>query len=187
MPTGDTAYDTSYMNNPSRFDSSPRWAKAGSIPTTQPSTPQKGDIWFDEGSNTLNEYNGTSWNPLSGGGGGGGVTSVNGQTGAVVLKEPNIAQVVVKKTSNYTVTANDDVVLADATSAGFALTLPTAVGFTGMLVLAATTTGTHLVTLNTVGGQTISGSASLTLGTPEAGAPYQTVALVSDNSNWWII
>jgi hypothetical protein len=77
-----------------------------------------------------------------------------------------------------------------ATNGGaFTATLPTAVGYTGMLTLEAISAGLNLVTLATTGGQTIEGSASgvLTLGSQSSGAPYRAVTLVSDTANWRIV
>lgn len=188
MSLGDTAYDTTYMNNSGRYDSTPKWMTATGFGVTQNSSPTEGSAYFDPSDSTLKVYDKGAWTVITGGGGGGGgVTSVNGKTGSVTLNISGVPQVVVTKTSNYTITTSDDIVLADATSAAFNLTLPTAVGFTGMLILAATTSGTNLVTVKTSASQTISGGSTVVLGTIAGGAPYQTVALISDNSNWWIV
>lgn len=95
---------------------------------------------------------------------------------------------VVAKTSAYSATSADNVILANATGGAFQVTLPSAVGFTGQLVVKATTTNTNLVTVQTVGEQTINGEGtSITLGTVASGARYTSINLVSDGVRWQII
>jgi hypothetical protein len=96
------------------------------------------------------------------------------------------------KTNAYPLTASDHIILADATTAALTLTLPTAVGFSGIYQIDAISTGTNLVTVATSNGETIiapgsTGVATITLGTQVSGAPYQALELASDNTNWRII
>lgn len=187
----DLAYDNTYARNSSRYDSSPSWQSGGIFPLTRAVNPRDGSVRYDDSTNTLEIYNGVSWIAIAGGGAGlGTVTSVNGDGGpAVVLTMDEIGRPVTTKTANFTITAANSIVLANATGGNFTLTLPTAVGFTGKLdIIATTSNNSRLVTVHPVGSQTISGvSGDLTLGTTAAGAPYQTLSLVSDNSNWWIV
>ena len=71
--------------------------------------------------------------------------------------------------------------LVNVTSGTFAVTLPTAVGFTNPYIIK--NSGTGVTTLNTTGGQTIDGSASgvITLN------QYDWVVLRSNGSNWIIV
>jgi hypothetical protein len=87
-------------------------------------------------------------------------------------------------TTAYTLTGSDHVVLADATSAAFTVTLPTAVGFSGRYTIDAISTGNNIVTLATTSSQTIDGSSTTTLGTQASGAYWSSVDLISDGSNW---
>ncbi|MEO5949834.1 MAG: hypothetical protein ABIQ04_00125 [Candidatus Saccharimonadales bacterium] len=90
----------------------------------------------------------------------------------------------VTKTSAYTITANDTVILVDATSATFTLTLPTAAGYVGRYTIDAISGGNNLVTVAASGGQTIDGAATTTIGNQASGAPWSSVDLISDGSNW---
>jgi hypothetical protein len=87
-------------------------------------------------------------------------------------------------TGTYTMVSTDHVIMADATSAAFTITLPTAVGFSGRYTIDAVTSTTNIVTLNTTSSQTIDGSSSTTLGTGASGAYWTSVDLVSDGANW---
>jgi hypothetical protein len=87
-------------------------------------------------------------------------------------------------TSTYTLVSSDHVVLADATSAAFTITLPTAVGFSGRYTIDAVSTGNNVVTVATTSSQTIDGSSTTTLGTQASGAAWSSVDLVSDGANW---
>lgn len=93
----------------------------------------------------------------------------------------------VTKTGAYTLTTSDHVVLADATSGAFALTLPTAVGYSGIFFIRAINTNMNQVTIQTTGGQTIDGSGSIVIGTLASGATYLAVTLISDGANWRIV
>lgn len=87
---------------------------------------------------------------------------------------------VASKTANYTLTANDDVILGDASSGAFTLTLPTAVGNTGKKFLIKKTDASS-------NGLTIDGNASETIDdelTQVITEPKQAVEVISDGSNW---
>jgi hypothetical protein len=65
-------------------------------------------------------------------------------------------------------------------SSTMTLTLPTAVGNTNLYV--AKNSGVGTITVNTTGGQTIDGSASVTMAVANT-----ALAFVSNNSNWMIV
>jgi hypothetical protein len=90
-------------------------------------------------------------------------------------------------TAAYTLAGTDHVVLADATSAAFTVTLPTAVSFSGRYTIDAITTSTNLVTLATTSSQTIDGASTTSIGTQASGAPWSSVDVISDGSNWRIV
>jgi hypothetical protein len=90
-------------------------------------------------------------------------------------------------TTTYTMTTTDHVIMADATSAAFTITLPTAVGYSGVYNIEAITSTTNTVTVNTTSSQTIEGASTTNLGTNASGALYSAVTLVSDGANWRIL
>jgi len=91
--------------------------------------------------------------------------------------------VIQSKTTTYTVVATDDIILCDATSAGFTVTMLTAAGRSGKFFnIKKTDTGANVVTLDTTSSQTIDGSSTFSIRSPK-----QSVTLVSDGSNWQII
>jgi hypothetical protein len=65
--------------------------------------------------------------------------------------------------SAYTVTPLDEVIEANATSAPFTVTLPTAVGRSRRVVVIKTDSGGNAVTVATTGGQTINGASTKSL------------------------
>lgn len=100
---------------------------------------------------------------------------------------PGIIKAQATKTANYTLTANDAVILANATSAAFAVTLPTAVGVGGTeYIIKAITTNANIVTVETTSAQTIDGKATVELTTTVAGG-YSSITVVSDGANWRLV
>ncbi|GIX04970.1 MAG: hypothetical protein KatS3mg114_0839 [Planctomycetaceae bacterium] len=94
-----------------------------------------------------------------------------------------IATAVATKTTNYSVTSTDSVLLCDATSGALTVTLPTAAGITGrQYSIKRISSGANTVTVAAQSGQTIDGTATRVLGTQ-----YETVTVVSDGSNWWVV
>lgn len=87
------------------------------------------------------------------------------------------------KTSNYTVTTSDTVILADATSGTIAITLPTAASAAGyrFFVKRIDNSG-NSVTVDRSGSDTIDGATSHTIS-----VQYTSLTLVSNGSNWFII
>ena len=87
------------------------------------------------------------------------------------------------KTSAYTVTSTDDVILADTTSAAFSITLPTAVGIGGKVyTIKKINSGANIATVATTTSQTIDGQTSYSLS-----AQYSGVSVISNGANWFII
>lgn len=99
-------------------------------------------------------------------------TQINGGGGAATLS-------VASKTTTYTITSSDDVILGDATSAGFTVSLPTAVGWTKRITIKKIDSSTNAVTVGTTGGETIDGNSTRLLK-----AQLSSVTLISDNANW---
>jgi len=97
-------------------------------------------------------------------GGGGAVASVN------------------TKTAAYTLTATDSVILADATTAAFQVTLPTAVGITGrQYTVKRINSGANNVTAGCTDAETIDGATTFVLTTQ-----YQSITVVSAGTVWFI-
>lgn len=89
---------------------------------------------------------------------------------------------VTTKTANYTILGTDTVILADATTASFTLTLPTAVGRTGKYyVIKKIDSSTNTVTIDADSTQTLDDGLTAVL-TDQ----YEAVIVFSDGSNWFI-
>lgn len=86
------------------------------------------------------------------------------------------------KTTDYTITGSDDVILGDATSAAINITLPTAVGVTKIYSVKKIDSTSNTVTVVTTGGQTIDGSTTAVIK-----VRYVSISVVSNNSNWNVI
>lgn len=93
-----------------------------------------------------------------------------------------IRYVTVVKTANYTA-ADDSVILCDATSAGFTITLPSAASSTSRKYeIKKTDSTSNVVTVDANASETIDGSLTKLLE-----SQYQSISIVSDGSNWFII
>ena len=102
--------------------------------------------------------------------------------GPVRVASP-IATALATKTTAYSLTATDSVILADATGGAFTVTLPTAVGCQGrQYTVKRTNSGSNNVTVGATSSQTIDGAATKALG-----AQWSTIAVVSDGANWQIV
>ncbi len=89
---------------------------------------------------------------------------------------------VVTKTGDYTITTTDDVILADASSGAFTVTLPTAAGIKGRVYdTKKTDSSGNTVTLDGNGSETIDGATTQVIK-----AQYTTITVFSDGSNWHI-
>lgn len=87
------------------------------------------------------------------------------------------------KTSAYTLTGTDELILADATSAAFTLTLPAASGISGRVFIIKKIDSTaNKVTIDGNGAETIDGSATV-----DIVMQYQSFIIVSNGTNWVII
>jgi hypothetical protein len=87
------------------------------------------------------------------------------------------------KTTAYTMLTTDLYVKADATSAPFTLTLPSASTSTGQTyIVVRTNSGANAITIDGAGAETINGATTLVLG-----LQYQTAILTCDGSNWFAL
>lgn len=90
---------------------------------------------------------------------------------------------VTSKTANYNITASDDVILVNATSASVSVTLPDSTANSGKIFyIKKTDASFNRVVINTTSSQTIDGSTSTTLNTTN-----EDLELISDGSNWQIL
>ena len=89
----------------------------------------------------------------------------------------------VTKTANYSALTSDSVILCNASSGAFTVTLPTAASVLGKLyTIKKIDTSANVVTVTTTSSQTIDGAITNIVATP-----YESVTVVSDNSNWSIV
>lgn len=87
------------------------------------------------------------------------------------------------KTTAYTTTTTDDVVLCDASSAGFTITLVTAAGNSGLeLVIRKTDSTFNQIIIDGNGSETIDGALTKRLSTQ-----YESIKIISDGSNWLLV
>lgn len=94
-----------------------------------------------------------------------------------------IATALSTKTADYTLTDSDSIIVGDATSGPITLTLPTAVGRTGVeFKFKKVDSSANSVVVATTSGQTIDGASSYIMP-----AQYAAVVLVSDNTQWLVL
>jgi len=87
------------------------------------------------------------------------------------------------KTTTYTATLIDDIILCDATSSGFTVTLPAASGLTGkQLIVKKTDSSVNTVIVDGDSSETIDGDTTKTLF-----SQYDYITIVSDGSNWVVV
>jgi hypothetical protein len=93
------------------------------------------------------------------------------------------AYTVTSQTANYTETATSGtkIIFCDTTSAAFTVTLPTAVGNTATLIVKKTA-GINILTVDGAGSETIDGGLTL-----EMYEEQESITLISNNTNWFII
>ncbi len=94
----------------------------------------------------------------------------------------SIATALASKTAAYTLTATDSVILADATSTTFTVTLPSAVGIVGrQYTIKKIDSSANAVTIASASG-TIDGATTKALS-----AQWQSARVVSDGANWFVV
>lgn len=125
------------------------------------STATEGDIVYDQSEDAFYGRTNSGWDQFG---------------GAVALA-------IATKTSADTLTASDDVVLANATT-GFTLSLPTASGISGKvyLIKKVDSNWDQAITIDPNGSETIGGDTTTTLDTTD-----ESIRIVSDGSNWQIL
>jgi hypothetical protein len=104
---------------------------------------------------------------------------------SVVFINGSFGTSVITKTSAYTATYDDQIILVDSTSAIVTITLPTAVGITGRRYTIKDwkgTSATNNITVATTSSQKIDGASTQVFATN-----YQAIEVASDGSNWSII
>ncbi len=95
----------------------------------------------------------------------------------------SFATALTTKTGAYTATVADHIIIGNAATAAFTITLPTAIGIAGRQYIVKKTDATaNAVTVATTGGQTIDGATTVTVS-----IQWQTKTFVSDGANWLII
>lgn len=104
-------------------------------------------------------------------------------TAGGVVKAPGFASAVVTKTSAYTITSSDGVILANATSGAFTVTLPDPSSVQIGRHFTVKNIGTsNAVTVSRNGSETIDGANTYSLA-----SQHSTVTVVTDGTNWHII
>jgi hypothetical protein len=85
-------------------------------------------------------------------------------------------------TAATTALAADTFIMGDATAGAFTITLPSAVGQTGEMVIKKIDASANAVTVDGAGAETIDGAATKVLA-----AQYDSVRIASDGANWMIV
>jgi hypothetical protein len=94
-----------------------------------------------------------------------------------------ISTVITNKTADYTVTISDSIIIGDATTGAFTITLPTAVGIAGRQYTIKKIDGSsNTITIDAYDNETIDGELTQILLNED-----DTITIVSDGSNWRII
>ena len=89
---------------------------------------------------------------------------------------------VVSKTANYTITAEDDLVICDATAGAMTVTLPTASGIAGVTKTIKKIDAVANVVIEGYSTETIDGALNQTLTTQ-----WDYMTVISNGTNWLII
>lgn len=131
--------------------------------SADPSNPTEGDVFYSDGTSRTEGlwfYKNAAWLRLA-----------EGSAGALD---------VVTKTANFTLTTDNDVIIADATSGSFTLTLPTAVGNTGkVFYFHIITTNSNTVTIDGNSSETIDGALTQVIN-----GTNTSISIVSENVGW---
>lgn len=90
----------------------------------------------------------------------------------------------ITKTTDYTITSTDEVILVDASSGNITITLPALSSVDKQVVRIKKISGGGIVTITPNGSDTIDNDS-----TKQISVTYTTLTLLADNtnSNWWII
>jgi hypothetical protein len=95
----------------------------------------------------------------------------------------SLALATTTKTSNYTLTATDYIILGDASAGPITFNLPTAVGISGRIYeFVKIDSSSNAITIDGAGSETINGALTKTLTTQ-----WQRCRIVSNNSNWIVL
>ena len=87
------------------------------------------------------------------------------------------------KTSSYTATANDYIIICDAKSHGFVVSLPTASSNIGRIYyVKKVDSSQNTITVNPEGAEEVDDGATAVITTQ-----FETITVTSDGLNWWII
>lgn len=114
----------------------------------------EGDAFYDSTDNVIKSYDGSNWNIGN--------------------------RIVASATTTFPADSEDDVILCDATSAGFSVTLPAAATHTGKTYVIVKTDATNnRVTIDPNASETIDG-----LTTGYLDRRYQSIEIVCDGSEW---
>lgn len=105
-------------------------------------------------------------------------------TSGVASFESRATRSTAAKTTTYLATLADDVILCDATSGSFTVTLPAAASSAGKLLLIKRTDGTaaNIVTIDGNASETIDGVVTRKLATQ-----YERLEILCDGSNWTVL
>lgn len=102
-------------------------------------------------------------------------------TGTIWTKATS-TNITTTKTTNYTATIADDVILANATSGSFTITLYTAINNAGrVLKIIKTDSSANTITIDGNASETIAGLLTIVLN-----SQFSSVEIISDGSNWQI-
>lgn len=100
-----------------------------------------------------------------------------------VTTAPSLTNPVITVIAAYTVTFDDQIIFADATTGPFTITLPTAATHVGRtFTIKRINTNTNLVTITAFGSEKIDGGSTYILSNPK-----ESVEVISDGSNWQIL
>ena len=89
----------------------------------------------------------------------------------------------VTKTTTYAPSESGEVLLADATDAGFTITLPDATSDSGLrITIKKIDVTANAVTIATVSSQTIDGASTQSISTQ-----WQSLDIISNGTNWFLI
>jgi len=146
-------------------------------------SPSIGDVLTFDGADWINQAaSGGSLDSLSD------VTltsPITGQTlvynGSQWVNQTGVPTTLTTKTTAYAATVDDEIILVDATSASFTLTLFTAVGNSGKHLVIKKINSANIVTIDANSSETIDGLLTRVLNGQE-----ESIVIFSDGSNWKI-